>query len=134
MSIERILRSTRFWILGGFLILAACLILSLWEPSNRTEHSICFFRHATEIPCPGCGLTRGFAALLKLDFFGALQIHPLSPLFAVEAFLLWIWWGLIAARNISIPSPVIVNRFLVLQAGLLLVVWGCRMTGGILPA
>ena len=134
MSIERILRSTRFWILGGFLFLIASLILSLWEPSERTEHSICFFRQATEIPCPGCGLTRGFAALLKFDFFGAFQIHPLSPLFAVEAFLLWVWWGLISARKVSMPSPVIINRLLVLHAGLLLVVWGFGLTGGILPA
>ena len=133
ISVEKVLRSKNCWILCGFLVLAASLILAVWEPSDRPEHSICFFRQATEISCPGCGLTRGFAALLKFDFSGAIQKHPLSPWFAFEAFILWSWWGFIAARRISMPSSIVLNRLLALQAGLLVMVWVYRISEGILP-
>ena len=131
---EKVLKSKSCWILSGFLILLGSLLLTSWEPSDKPEHSICFFRQATEIPCPGCGLTRGFAALAKLDFLGAVKLHPLSPWFAFEAIILWISWGLIAARRISLPSPVLLNRLLVLQAGLVMAGVVYRMSEAVLPA
>lgn len=45
---------------------------------------------ATGVPCPGCGMTRGAAALLRLDFAGAWQSHPMIyPLLILLG-----WWGL----------------------------------------
>ncbi len=37
----------------------------------------CPIRFVTGIPCPGCGLSRAYLALLKLDFAGAFHYHPL---------------------------------------------------------
>ena len=37
----------------------------------------CVFRTVTGIPCPGCGMTRAWLAVLRLDFAAALAYHPL---------------------------------------------------------
>lgn len=50
----------------------------------------CFFANTTGLPCPGCGMTRATAALLKGQWGLALQYHPFSPGFMVmAAFLTW---------------------------------------------
>ncbi len=134
MRVQGILGSSRLWLCAGFVLLASFLLLSHWQPSDKVEHSICFFRQVTGVPCPGCGLTRGFAALSKLDFSHAIEKHPLSPLFGSEAILFWICWGLIATSKIPMPSSAVINRFLVLQMGLLLLTWCYRVSERIPPA
>ncbi|MDO4563224.1 MAG: DUF2752 domain-containing protein [Clostridia bacterium] len=37
------------------------------------------------IPCPGCGLTRGALALLRMDFAAAWQYHPMAFLLPLVA-------------------------------------------------
>jgi len=133
MPFEKMLRSSRYWILAGCLLLTSGFILSLWEPADEPDHSICFFRQVTGISCPGCGLTRGLAAVVKFDFSKAIEKHPLSPFLTLEVLLLWIYWGLIAADRMPLPSSLNLNRFLAFQGGLLLVIWSYRLTAGILP-
>ena len=41
---------------------------------------ICPFNLFFKIPCPGCGMTRAYLALLRLDVFGAFEWHPLFPI------------------------------------------------------
>lgn len=130
---EQVFRSKRAWIVGGLILFSSSLFLSWWEPSDKVENSVCFFRQVTTIPCPGCGLTRGAAAWFKFDPTLAIQKHPLSPFFALEAFFFWFCWGLIAVRKVSIPSVAAVNRLLVFHAGLLITVWVYRLATGILP-
>jgi hypothetical protein len=43
----------------------------------------CAFRQATGVPCPGCGLSRALAALLRGDLVSALTFHAFAPLLAV---------------------------------------------------
>ncbi len=38
----------------------------------------CPIKRLTGLPCPGCGLTRGCLALMRLDFADALRWHPLA--------------------------------------------------------
>lgn len=40
----------------------------------------CPIRFFLGISCPGCGMTRAWAAVLRLDFAGAFSLHPLFPL------------------------------------------------------
>ena len=40
----------------------------------------CPFEYIFGIPCPGCGMTRAFIALLKLNFTEAFYFHPLFPI------------------------------------------------------
>lgn len=37
----------------------------------------CPIKYLTGVPCPGCGLSRALAALLRLDFWTALRFHPM---------------------------------------------------------
>jgi hypothetical protein len=72
-----------------FLIFAAlgvyCLLTGKFQ--------LCVFRIFTGFPCPGCGLTRSFLALLQGDMAKSFQYHPflLPVLFtfltALSAFL-----------------------------------------------
>lgn len=42
----------------------------------------CILKKYTSIRCPGCGLTRGFRCILKLDFINAFKYNILSiPIF-----------------------------------------------------
>ena len=37
----------------------------------------CLFRMWLGVPCPGCGMTRALVRLLRLDFSGAWNYHPM---------------------------------------------------------
>lgn len=67
--------------LGGLLHLAGL------EPASALPEAVlCPFRALTNLPCPGCGMTRAFLALGRLDFAGAWARNPLSfPLAALMA-------------------------------------------------
>lgn len=48
------------------------ILLGFINPSTR-----CIFKMFTGIPCPSCGMTRSYGALLHGDFTGAFFYHPL---------------------------------------------------------
>jgi hypothetical protein len=56
------------------------------------ELPICQFKRVTDLPCPGCGLTRSFIGVAHLDLDRAARFHPfglvLFPLAVVSALLL----------------------------------------------
>jgi hypothetical protein len=48
----------------------------------------CAFRATTGRPCPGCGMSRALAALVRGDWGAALFLHAFAPLFAAAGLLL----------------------------------------------
>ena len=61
---------------------------------------LCLFKNIFGVPCPGCGLTRGFIAILHLNFKEATRHHILSvPIF----------WGTVMYSGLSI-SDILLDR------------------------
>lgn len=108
---------------GAFSLAAAWIGLGLPRPG-------CFFRGLTGLPCPGCGATRGLAALLEGDVAGAFASNPLlasgflaSALFALYA-LAVLLFRLPRARIEGLPG-----KWLRPMAwGLLAANWGYLLT------
>lgn len=65
-------------------LLAACLTV-LWLIFTPG----CPIRNATGIPCPGCGMSRAWLAVLGLDFPEAFRYHPM---FWALPVLFWLFW------------------------------------------
>ena len=66
----------------GFVAMAALLVAAIM-PRGWVEAgpSLCPFRLASGLPCPGCGLTRSVVALAHGDLSASLYYHPLGPVF-----------------------------------------------------
>ena len=62
-----------YW-LGLFIAVMVCVIL------DRIFGTCCPLRIVTGYPCPACGTTRSFEALLRFDFKTALWYQPVMPL------------------------------------------------------
>jgi len=65
-------------------ITAAVLVGAwLYAPMAESGPVLCPVHGVLGLPCPSCGLTRGFCAVTRLEFREALVFHALSlPLFA----------------------------------------------------
>lgn len=95
--------------------------------------TLCPFALATGTACPGCGMTRALAHLVRGDAGAALDYHPLAPLILVLAFAGW-GWGVLRSRGMvrRLP-PAVGTGSILLTASLLLAVWLVRLVSGSLP-
>ncbi len=104
----------------------AGLLLLLWRPSDDGV-TICPYRNCTGGACPGCGMTRALASLVKGDVATAWYYHPLSPLVGLE---LVIGWGIAVAYNRGYLRGTswrpILTVVLAINAVLLVAVWLVR--------
>lgn len=58
-------------------------LLLFEQPTDYHADTICLFRIITGYPCPGCGIGRGMALLLHLQFYEALMMNPLAIPFTI---------------------------------------------------
>ena len=56
----------------------------------------CLFKTLFSIPCPGCGLTRAFKELFKLNISKAIYYNILS----IPLFIFLIYWGILFIKDI----------------------------------
>lgn len=63
--------------------IGAAIVLLCMAVSFYITGSICFIYAIFGVACPGCGMSRAFESLLKLDFSGAFFYHPLFLLIPV---------------------------------------------------
>ncbi len=108
--------------------------LRLWtipEQAGSTP-GVCFVRTCTGTACPGCGLTRAVAYLLRGDLAAMWAMHPLAPLFVADAaaivFLVWA-----ARRGWFSLRPTHAAVWAGIHVPLLLGVWVIRLSLGALP-
>lgn len=59
------------------LLLISFLIIFLFLNKVFNFTIPCLFHEITNLYCPGCGITRMFLALFKLDFYQAFRYNPL---------------------------------------------------------
>ena len=114
--IERAIAAT-----GASGILAASAVVWYYDPTKAGFFPVCPLYALTGLACPGCGLTRGFHALLHGDVIGALDFNALLPLFAIT-----IAYGFAAMAHFAIRgrglrftllNPTFLWTFLVLLIG-----------------
>jgi hypothetical protein len=63
------------------LFLSALMVLLASPLLVRVPH-ICLMQTLLGIPCPGCGVLHGLAALTRMDFAAAWRANPASPFLA----------------------------------------------------
>jgi hypothetical protein len=79
------------WSLATFFGLAAIFAFSvLYHAPESNYVTICPFKNATGLPCPGCGLTHSFCALAKGHLTSAFGYNVLGPPLFLILVLLWL--------------------------------------------
>ena len=106
--------------------------LALVTPSDDGP-TICPFALCTGMACPGCGMTRAAAYLVRGDLDLALRYHPLVPLTAVAGLASWGWFLLRASGKARPLSSRALNFILIGSGVALLGVWVARLLAGALP-
>lgn len=108
------------------------LLLAIVTPSEDGL-TFCPFALCTGTACPGCGMTRAAASLVKGDFSGALTYHPLVLLVGLQLMAGWAWFMLRRSGRVQPLSNRALNVILI-GTGLALVgVWVARLLIGSLP-
>ncbi|GAB4252970.1 MAG: hypothetical protein Kow00109_28640 [Acidobacteriota bacterium] len=125
--------SRRTWLLLGAAGVLGAFLLRLAPMSDDPRLTPCFFRRATGLACPGCGLTRSLQELSRGRWTEAQRYHPLGPWMAATAAGLWIAWGLALARGATDRLLPWLSPGLLLFAALLVTVWLVRLVRGTLP-
>lgn len=105
------------------ILAAAVLTISfIWSPQALPDVSLCFFHRTTGLPCPGCGLTRGFCALSHGRFTEAWALNPFSILLYATALAL-VLRPLIAWRMPGLERRLYHPRALVLAPVMVCGMW-----------
>lgn len=124
-------RSAAWLALGGATALAIPACFGAIVGSDGP--TLCPFRLATGLPCPGCGATRALAATARGDLDAAVGLTPVWPVLAVAAMLLGVAGLLLAGRGARPATRVLVllrgtdrerpRRALAIGAAFVIVAW-----------
>ncbi|MCC6491788.1 MAG: DUF2752 domain-containing protein [Pirellulales bacterium] len=79
------------WLAAGA-VLGSSFIIDLSALSHVPV--FCPFRLATDLPCPGCGLTRSFVAFSHGDLSAAFDYHAFGPLLFLVTSITLAWRSL----------------------------------------
>jgi hypothetical protein len=77
------------------------LVASFVIPPTGLGVDLCPLHRVTGLPCPGCGMTRGLAALTQGDFTAAAGLNP---------FALLVWPVLVALAVLALVPQRLVGR------------------------
>jgi hypothetical protein len=130
-AVSAVVRSHRtLWFTGTTIAIVVASALFFLGPGERSP---CLVLAATGVPCPGCGMTRAAASLLRGEWTAMWRFHPLAPFVTVQAVVVWAYWGwMVFARRERVDETVLF-RLLVINSVLLGLVWFARLFMGSLP-
>lgn len=112
--------------------LAIVAFLAMWTPSDDGL-TLCPFALATGTACPGCGMSRALAWLVRGDLVTSVGYHPLAPLLAAMAVIAFVWRIGQVKMGWRAPPAALINTALIGFGVMLMVVWAIRMASGTLP-
>jgi hypothetical protein len=71
----------RLW-LNKYTLVAAWLglLLAILSPPQGNGILVCWLKASTNLPCPGCGLTRSLSCAMRGMFTESFQYHPMGLL------------------------------------------------------
>jgi len=115
------------WIAAGVAAAAATIALSAWTPSPDPAHTVCALRRTLGIDCPGCGMTRAAAALVRGEFGEATRLHPLVWAVAAQGIALWVRWGASAWAGVRPMRARTLALLAAANAVAFLAVWAVRL-------
>lgn len=107
---------------------AVSLAIGFALPPEGVPHlTMCWFYAVTGLPCPACGLTRSFSAILHAEFALAWRMNPFGYVAVVTA--LFFLFGPLVRRffprlNNHLARPSVLSSFLWVMLGALLL-FGC---------
>lgn len=111
---------------------AALGLMTMASPSDDGP-TICPVALLTGVACPGCGMSRALAWLLRGDMERAVIYHPLAPIVMLIG-LLAVGWALgRRLRGWKAPSAILTNSAVIGLGLLLMTVWVARLVTGNLP-
>ena len=111
---------------------AALGLMTMASPSDDGP-TICPVALLTGVACPGCGMSRAMAWLLRGDVERAVVYHPLAPIVLLIGLLAVGWVLGRRLRGWKAPSPVLTSGGLIGLGLLLMTVWVARLVTGNLP-
>lgn len=62
-------------VLSGFAVIGIAVSF-IFEANTIQGMNLCWFKALTDLPCPGCGLTRGVCSISHGDLAGAFAYNP----------------------------------------------------------
>lgn len=120
-----------FFILGAALLTAVILgvLESLWPAFAMKNLPVaCAFRRVTDIPCPGCGLTRSWVALGRGALVESVALHRLGwavmLYVALQVARHGLWLAAPARRPVIDSAGRWLDRSLIPLAAALFINWG----------
>jgi hypothetical protein len=111
---------------------AAFALMTMATPSDNGP-TLCPVALFTGMACPGCGMSRAMAWLLRGDLERSISYHPLAPLVLIMGLITVVWILGRRLRGWKAPGPAVINSALMGLAVLLVAVWVTRFINGTLP-
>ncbi len=112
-TVERVLAGT-----GILAMMTGAFAVGYFNPTTAGFFPACPFHTLTGLNCPGCGLTRGFHALLHGDVLTALYFNALLPVYVLFFLYLFVLLGSVLVRGRGLEfrnfSPYSIYAFLAL--------------------
>jgi hypothetical protein len=128
----------RLWLVlcaGALLAAVAIGQVERWLPVFSLDDLpvACAFRRTTGLPCPGCGLTRSWAALGRGDLAQSLAYHRLGWVVmlyvAAQALRHAFWLAFPATRAVTDRWGRWLDRSLLVLAAAMFINWGLVLVG-----